>query len=151
MFLKMKGKEGYKRLRLCRFCSFFFCSSSWCLVLGFTRVTISFFSFFGATFYYLSKIKRRRDVIPFFSVQTYSHPSRIEANEPLKGKKKKSCHIFYSPSLANCFEAQREDDLESGGSEVELRYKKIYEDTINPFAAFSNKVRTLYQMKIINY
>lgn len=35
---------------------------------------------------------------------------------------------------------KREEDLEAGGgSEVEARYKKIYEETINPFAAFSNK------------
>lgn len=34
------------------------------------------------------------------------------------------------------------DDIESGfGSDVESKYKKIYEDDINPFAAFSRKER----------
>jgi hypothetical protein len=36
---------------------------------------------------------------------------------------------------------QPSDDLESGSStDVESKYKKIYEDDINPFAAFSKKV-----------
>lgn len=36
---------------------------------------------------------------------------------------------------------QRGEDLESGtGGEVESRYKKMYEDDINPFTAFSKKV-----------
>eukprot|EP00271_Cylindrocystis_brebissonii_P008982 TRINITY_DN2354_c0_g1_i2.p1 TRINITY_DN2354_c0_g1~~TRINITY_DN2354_c0_g1_i2.p1 ORF type:complete len:343 (+),score=89.29 TRINITY_DN2354_c0_g1_i2:761-1789(+) len=38
---------------------------------------------------------------------------------------------------------KREDDMEAGvgggSSDVEARYRKIYEDTINPFAAFSNR------------
>eukprot|EP00897_Mesotaenium_endlicherianum_P007500 jgi/Mesen1/6779/ME000348S06053 len=41
---------------------------------------------------------------------------------------------------AGTVKKQRED-IETGGStsEVEMRYKKMYEDNINPFAAFSNK------------
>ena len=36
---------------------------------------------------------------------------------------------------------QYSEDLESGfTSGVESKYKKIYEDDINPFAAFSKKV-----------
>lgn len=36
---------------------------------------------------------------------------------------------------------QQAEDLESGfTSDVESKYKKIYEDDINPFAAFSKKV-----------
>lgn len=36
---------------------------------------------------------------------------------------------------------QHAEDLESGSmSDVESKYKKIYEDDINPFAAFSRKV-----------
>lgn len=39
---------------------------------------------------------------------------------------------------------QRGEDLESGtGGEVESRYKKMYEDDINPFTAFSKKVLVL--------
>eukprot|EP00252_Welwitschia_mirabilis_P002877 TRINITY_DN12898_c0_g1_i1.p1 TRINITY_DN12898_c0_g1~~TRINITY_DN12898_c0_g1_i1.p1 ORF type:complete len:699 (+),score=193.82 TRINITY_DN12898_c0_g1_i1:213-2309(+) len=35
---------------------------------------------------------------------------------------------------------KRADDIESGfGSDIESKYKKIYEDDINPFAAFSKK------------
>lgn len=42
--------------------------------------------------------------------------------------------------LSNCH-FQQPDDLESGfASDVESKYKKIYEDDINPFAAFSKKV-----------
>lgn len=41
----------------------------------------------------------------------------------------------------NPFVFQGSDDLESGlSSDVESKYKKIYEDDINPFAAFSRKV-----------
>ena len=48
-------------------------------------------------------------------------------------------------SQASCFllycHFQQQDDLESGfASDVESKYKKIYEDDINPFAAFSKKV-----------
>jgi homeobox protein cut-like len=36
---------------------------------------------------------------------------------------------------------QRGEDLETGfGSDVESKYKKIYEEDINPFVAFSKKV-----------
>jgi len=35
---------------------------------------------------------------------------------------------------------QYAEDLESGSSDVEAKYKKMYEDDINPFAAFSKKV-----------
>lgn len=39
---------------------------------------------------------------------------------------------------------QQAEDLESGfASDVESKYKKIYEDDINPFAAFSKKVVNL--------
>lgn len=31
------------------------------------------------------------------------------------------------------------EDIESGSSDVEAKYKKMYEDDINPFAAFSKK------------
>ncbi|KAL5722200.1 hypothetical protein ACHQM5_005747 [Ranunculus cassubicifolius] len=38
--------------------------------------------------------------------------------------------------------SRKSEDLESGfGSDVESKYKKIYEDDINPFAAFSRKER----------
>jgi len=40
------------------------------------------------------------------------------------------------------FQSQYVEDLESGfSSDVESKYKKIYEDDINPFAAFSKKVK----------
>lgn len=40
-----------------------------------------------------------------------------------------------------CGVFQQAEDLESGfSSDVESKYKKIYEDDINPFAAFSKKV-----------
>jgi hypothetical protein len=35
---------------------------------------------------------------------------------------------------------QYAEDIESGSSDVETKYKKMYEDDINPFAAFSRKV-----------
>lgn len=36
---------------------------------------------------------------------------------------------------------QNSEDVESGfSSDVESKYKKMYEDDINPFAAFSKKV-----------
>ena len=35
---------------------------------------------------------------------------------------------------------QYAEDIESGSSDVEAKYKKMYEDDINPFAAFSKKV-----------
>lgn len=39
--------------------------------------------------------------------------------------------------------SQYAEDLESGfSSDVESKYKKIYEDDINPFAAFSKKVKS---------
>lgn len=36
--------------------------------------------------------------------------------------------------------SQYVEDIESGSSDVEAKYKKMYEDDINPFAAFSKKV-----------
>lgn len=40
--------------------------------------------------------------------------------------------------------SQYVEDLESGfSSDVESKYKKMYEDDINPFAAFSKKVLAL--------
>lgn len=40
---------------------------------------------------------------------------------------------------------QRGEDLESGmGGDVESKYKKMYEDDINPFTAFSKKVGTYW-------
>lgn len=45
---------------------------------------------------------------------------------------------------------QRGEDLESGmGGDVESRYKKMYEDDINPFTAFSKKVVILFAMRRI--
>ena len=45
---------------------------------------------------------------------------------------------------------QYKEDLESGfTSDVESRYKKIYEDDINPFAAFSKKVGKLELLSLI--
>lgn len=47
-----------------------------------------------------------------------------------------------------CCDHQRGEDLESGtGGEVESRYKKMYEDDINPFTAFSKKVLFLSSMQ----
>lgn len=44
------------------------------------------------------------------------------------------------------FETQYAEDLESGfTSDIESKYKKMYEDDINPFAAFSKKVVELAQ------
>lgn len=51
--------------------------------------------------------------------------------------------IFYFFASFNNFNylLQHAEDLESGSmSDVESKYKKIYEDDINPFAAFSRKV-----------
>lgn len=49
------------------------------------------------------------------------------------------------PHLANVVwfcGLQRGEDLESGmNGDVESKYKKMYEDDINPFTAFSKKVR----------
>lgn len=46
------------------------------------------------------------------------------------------------------FGIQHVEDLESGfSSDVESKYKKIYEDDINPFAAFSKKV---YSYPLVN-
>lgn len=44
--------------------------------------------------------------------------------------------------MINCYYYfQYSEDIESGfSSDVESKYKKIYEDDINPFAAFSKKV-----------
>ena len=53
---------------------------------------------------------------------------------------------FFDPKLYIClwFYVQYAEDLESGfSSDVESKYKKIYEDDINPFAAFSKKVAQL--------
>lgn len=45
---------------------------------------------------------------------------------------------------------QRGEDLESGmGGDVESKYKKMYEDDINPFTAFSKKVGTYVMMSAI--
>lgn len=35
---------------------------------------------------------------------------------------------------------QYAEDIEGGSSDVEAKYRKMYEDDINPFAAFSKKV-----------
>lgn len=46
---------------------------------------------------------------------------------------------------------QYAEDLESGfSSDVESKYKKIYEDDINPFAAFSKKVGVLFFLLIFS-
>ena len=39
-----------------------------------------------------------------------------------------------------CCGVRYAEDIESGSSDVETKYKKMYEDDINPFAAFSRKV-----------
>jgi homeobox protein cut-like len=39
---------------------------------------------------------------------------------------------------------QYAEDIESGSSDVEAKYKKMYEDDINPFAAFSKKVDFMF-------
>jgi hypothetical protein len=40
---------------------------------------------------------------------------------------------------------QYTEDIEGGSSsDVESKYKKMYEDDINPFAAFSKKVQALF-------
>jgi len=45
---------------------------------------------------------------------------------------------------------QRGEDLELGmGGDVESKYKKMYEDDINPFTAFSKKVVTHLAMSAI--
>jgi homeobox protein cut-like len=41
---------------------------------------------------------------------------------------------------------QYAEDIESGSSDVETKYKKMYEDDINPFAAFSKKVNIFYHI-----
>jgi hypothetical protein len=41
---------------------------------------------------------------------------------------------------------QYAEDIESGSSDVETKYKKMYEDDINPFAAFSRKVDIFYHI-----
>lgn len=49
------------------------------------------------------------------------------------------CSFANTCLLSDTF--QQAEDLESGfSSDVESKYKKIYEDDINPFAAFSKKV-----------
>lgn len=56
------------------------------------------------------------------------------------------CHIIFLNQFIHiliqlCPYFQYAEDLESGfSSDVESKYKKIYEDDINPFAAFSKKV-----------
>ena len=47
-------------------------------------------------------------------------------------------HVFQHLTVAVLF--QYAEDIESGSSDVEAKYKKMYEDDINPFAAFSKKV-----------
>lgn len=54
-----------------------------------------------------------------------------------------SIHIHFGIHFCGIF--QNAEDLESGfTSDVESKYKKIYEDDINPFAAFSKKVVFIY-------
>lgn len=64
-----------------------------------------------------------------------------------------ACSMFFLAQ--NSLFLQHSEDLESGfSSDVESKYKKIYEDDINPFAAFSKKVcdllflRSFYKLVI---
>jgi homeobox protein cut-like len=43
---------------------------------------------------------------------------------------------------------QYAEDIESGSSDVEAKYKKMYEDDINPFAAFSKKVHMRFNISL---
>jgi homeobox protein cut-like len=46
----------------------------------------------------------------------------------------------YHGPIQELLAVQHREDLESGtGADVENKYKKIYEDDINPFTAFSKK------------
>jgi hypothetical protein len=50
----------------------------------------------------------------------------------------------YHGPIQELLAVQHREDLESGtGADVENKYKKIYEDDINPFTAFSKKVAVL--------
>ena len=47
----------------------------------------------------------------------------------------------------NCGFPCEQSDVEAGqGWEVESRYKSMYEDSINPFAAFSTKVGSRHML-----
>jgi hypothetical protein len=48
-----------------------------------------------------------------------------------------------------CCALQYAEDIESGSSDVEAKYKKMYEDDINPFAAFSKKVDICFNILLI--
>ena len=58
--------------------------------------------------------------------------------------------VFYFHGLLKyCSKRQYVEDLESGfSSDVESKYKKIYEDDINPFAAFSKKVKNIIPLSL---
>lgn len=59
-------------------------------------------------------------------------------------------HFFCSPTPPSG--SQYAEDLESGfSSDVESKYKKMYEDDINPFAAFSKKVLALLPHPYLNF
>lgn len=65
--------------------------------------------------------------VSFFKIEHHSHLPII-------------FYLFASFNNIN-YLLQHAEDLESGSmSDVESKYKKIYEDDINPFAAFSRKV-----------
>ena len=55
---------------------------------------------------------------------------------------KVTCSIFFSIKELTSLFPQRGEDVETGfSSDVESKYRKMYEDDINPFAAFSKKVK----------
>lgn len=62
---------------------------------------------------------------------------------------------LYSMADWYVLQPQYVEDLESGfSSDVESKYKKIYEDDINPFAAFSKKVKKnilLLSTRVLDY
>jgi homeobox protein cut-like len=75
-------------------------------------------------------------------VQDYSH-DKIVSRGPKKVYHKSfyvnlSLRIFLHLTFVVLL--QYAEDIESGSSDVEAKYKKMYEDDINPFAAFSKKV-----------
>jgi homeobox protein cut-like len=95
--------------------------------------------------------KTKADNVKLYGKIRYVQDYNLEKVVSRGSKKVPHCiSIFISISLF-CFlcsillmlydHFQHAEDLESGfASDVESKYKKIYEDDINPFAAFSKKV-----------
>lgn len=62
-----------------------------------------------------------------------------------------SCLGFPPRLILFSVQPQYVEDLESGfSSDVESKYKKIYEDDINPFAAFSKKVKKTFSYSALD-